>query len=199
MEAQLKNGMSRLDGELGKLPFMLHLERQSGIPKVHLFLAAVAAFLSLLLSLIIPELLMASLIITYPLLSTIRAIDGMSRQEHVQWLGYWAIQAIMLMLEQLSFGRLAQLLPHYALIKTAFSVWMWMPTTGALGATRVYDVAIRPLILMAKNACSGSGGQKIGKPPLNDKKPNSPLSAKVKVAEPVEHEQEEEKEDDKDK
>jgi receptor expression-enhancing protein 5/6 len=147
---QVKKLEESIDTFLSRYPTLFmyarlqSLEEQYGYSKVYLFLAVVLSAGSVLFALGGAKLLSDLVGFLYPAYASFKAIDSSDPNDDTQWLTYWVIFAIFNLLEStLSF--LVTWIPFYFLIKLAFLVWLYHPTTS--GAVVVYSSVVRPYVL----------------------------------------------------
>ena len=77
---------------------------------------------------------------------SIKAIDSKDKDDDTQWLTYWVVFALFILLEHLS---ISAYLPGYFILKFAFLIWLLSPFTR--GAKVVYDNVLTKLVNSKKH------------------------------------------------
>lgn len=80
--------------------------------------------------------------ILYPAYWSIKAIESKETDDDKQWLTYWTVFSLFIILE-LFCGVFLRFIPFYFFIKLAFLIWLFMPNTQ--GAVFVYNNFLRKL------------------------------------------------------
>jgi len=80
----------------------------------------------------------------YPAYVSIKAIESSTKSDDTQWLTYWVVFGLFNVLEFCS-DEIEAYFPIYWLVKCAFMLWLYLPTT--MGAHKVYTRFIRPFAL----------------------------------------------------
>jgi len=75
----------------------------------------------------------------YPAYASIRALQTQETKDDTQWLTYWVVFGLLVVVEDF-FYDLCTLLPFYFAIKFIFIIWLFYP--GTLGAAIVYRALI---------------------------------------------------------
>lgn len=141
---QLDAAERTLDRELSKYSIFLQAERKSGIKKTHLVVGAGFAVLSFIFLQLLPTLTLTLIATVYPALMTVAAIEHHNKQEDTRWLTYWLVLGAMAFIHLITGGALERVVPLFNVIKAAFLVWLFLPSTR--GATLIYEHAFRPLV-----------------------------------------------------
>ena len=81
--------------------------------------------------------------VVYPTLRSIMALETKEKEDDVQWLTYWSIYGMLVVLEEFS-SSLLTTIPYYFFIKVCFLIWLFNPMT--LGAQKIYVAVIAPLL-----------------------------------------------------
>ncbi|KAG9035457.1 ER membrane protein DP1/Yop1 [Tulasnella sp. JGI-2019a] len=121
--------MAQLDKELSKYPIINQLEQKTQVPKAYGALIAAVFFLSTIfintLALPVSNLVGWAL----PAYLSYRAIETPATEDDVQWLTYWTVFGFFTFLESLALRPVLYYVPYYFPIKTAFVLWLQLPTT----------------------------------------------------------------------
>ena len=83
-----------------------------------------------------------------PLIYSIKAVETNEKDDDTQWLTYWIIFSMFKITEGIA-DFLISFIPFYFLLKVAFLVWCYYPSTK--GASQVYNLVVRPYIVPAIN------------------------------------------------
>ncbi|MDP2435363.1 MAG: HVA22/TB2/DP1 family protein, partial [archaeon] len=68
----------------------------------------------------------------FPAYASFLAIRSTNKEEDTQWLAYWVIYTLFIVLESLT-DLFVEYIPLYHLLKLVFLIWLWFPQTQ--GAT----------------------------------------------------------------
>mmetsp|Transcript_14523 Transcript_14523/g.19910 ORF Transcript_14523/g.19910 Transcript_14523/m.19910 type:complete len:172 (+) Transcript_14523:52-567(+) len=79
----------------------------------------------------------------YPMIESVKAIESDAKSDDTLWLTYWLIFALFKVTEGFA-DFLLSTIPFYFLLKGAFLVWCYAPSTK--GADLIYKTVIRPYI-----------------------------------------------------
>ena len=131
------------------------LEKKTGVSKVYFFVFFTLLFSGLLYLAGGAKLIVDLAGFLYPAYMSFKALDTADTADDVQWLTYWVVFATFSIIEQ-TIGFVTGFIPFYYYIKIAFLVWLYHPSF--MGATVLYNQAIRPIILPMLNL--GGGTQK---------------------------------------
>ncbi|CAM9463836.1 unnamed protein product [Scytosiphon promiscuus] len=124
--------------------YMRKMEENYGGSRATWFLG-LFSFVSLMLYLIGGLALIANLIgFCYPAFASFKAIDSPDALASQQLLSYWAIFGAFFTMET-SFGFMTGMIPYYSIFKGVIFVYSFHPYTR--GATHLYDLVIRPLVI----------------------------------------------------
>jgi len=82
--------------------------------------------------------------ILYPTYASFKAIETPESEDDKQWLTYWVIQALVLLVETWV-GWLFMWFPFYDLIKLLVTLWMIAPQTQ--GAKVLYEEFVKPFLV----------------------------------------------------
>ncbi|KAG8856925.1 ER membrane protein DP1/Yop1 [Tulasnella sp. 330] len=136
--------MAQLDKELSKYPIVNQIEAKTQVPKAYGALIAAAVFLSTIfvntLALPVSNLVGWAL----PAYLSYRAIETPAPEDDKQWLTYWTVFGFFTFLESLALRPVLYYVPYYFPIKTAFVLWLQLPTTR--GALIFHHSVMRPVI-----------------------------------------------------
>lgn len=125
---QIKKADKDLDAVLSKQPFILKLERQSGIKKTQMVygLAALAGFF--LLYRLATSFVISIVLLAYPLVLSLEAVESHDKAKDAHILAYWSIIAFVQLVESiLPFIR--RYIPFYNLLKLTLAVYLYLPQT----------------------------------------------------------------------
>jgi receptor expression-enhancing protein 5/6 len=120
------------------------LEEKTGVSKVFFFVGFTALFCGLLYLAGGAKLMVDLAGFLYPAYMSFKALDTAETTDDVQWLTYWVVFATFSIIEG-TIGFVTGFIPFYYYIKIAFLVWLYHPQF--MGATVLYNQAIRPLVL----------------------------------------------------
>jgi len=136
--------MAQLDKELSKYPIINQLEAKTQVPKAYGALAAAVFFLSTIfintLALPVSNLVGWAL----PAYLSHRAIETPGHEDDIQWLTYWTVFGFFTFIESLALRPVLYYIPYYFPIKTAFVLWLQLPTTK--GAVTFHHSVIKPVV-----------------------------------------------------
>ncbi|KAG9017833.1 ER membrane protein DP1/Yop1 [Tulasnella sp. JGI-2019a] len=136
--------MAQLDKELSKYPIINQLEQKTQVPKAYGALIAAVFFLSTIfintLALPVSNLVGWAL----PAYLSYRAIETPATEDDVQWLTYWTVFGFFTFLESLALRPVLYYVPYYFPIKTAFVLWLQLPTTR--GAVTFHHSVLKPVV-----------------------------------------------------
>jgi receptor expression-enhancing protein 5/6 len=136
--------MAQLDKELSKYPIVNQIEAKTQVPKAYGALIAAVFFLSTIfintLALPVSNLVGWAL----PAYLSYRAIESPGTGDDTQWLTYWTVFGFFTFIESLALRPLLYYVPYYFPIKTAFVLWLQLPTTR--GATTFHHSVMKPVI-----------------------------------------------------
>lgn len=124
------------------------LEEKTGVSKVYFFVGFTALFSGLLYLAGGAKLMVDLAGFLYPAYMSFKALDTVDTADDVQWLTYWVVFATFSIIEQ-TIGFVTGFIPFYYYLKIAFLVWLYHPQF--MGATILYNQAIRPLVLPMLN------------------------------------------------
>ena len=85
-----------------------------------------------------------------PLYYSIKAVETNEKDDDTQWLTYWIIFSMFKITEGIA-DFLISFIPFYFLLKVAFLVWCYYPSTK--GATQVYNIIVKPYVVPFVNDC----------------------------------------------
>ncbi|KAI8911369.1 TB2/DP1, HVA22 family-domain-containing protein [Powellomyces hirtus] len=141
---ELRKGIDELDKSLSSVPFIIALEKQLGIQKVHL---AGIATVGMILFVLVFNNLHASLLTDlvgyiYPAYMSLKAV-GATTAVQGQWLGYWTIFGLFNLMEYAR-ETLLHVFPYYYTFKLLIVIWLISPS--ARGAATVYELLLKPLL-----------------------------------------------------
>ncbi|KAI8905312.1 hypothetical protein PhCBS80983_g06396 [Powellomyces hirtus] len=143
-KGELQSRLAELDKTLSGVPFVLALEKQSGIAKVHL--AGIATFGAILFVLIFNNLYAGLLTDVcgyfYPAYMSLKSV-GKGPREQGQWLGYWTVFVFLHLIEYAQ-DALLNIFPYYYTFKLVLVLWLISPS--AKGALFIYDLILKPLV-----------------------------------------------------
>ena len=89
--------------------------------------------------------LTAVITVVYPAIKSIQALETKGDDDDDSiWLTYWCVFGIFTLVDELGFFILS-MIPFYFYIKLVFFLWMMAPQTK--GATIIYKMLLRPLLL----------------------------------------------------
>ncbi len=80
--------------------------------------------------------------VAYPTFRSILALESKSNDDDKQWLSYWCIYGLIVVIDELACCLVARI-PYYFFLKVCFLIWLFNPQT--MGAKTIYDAAISPL------------------------------------------------------
>lgn len=120
------------------------LEEKTGVSKVFFFVGFTALFCGLLYLAGGAKLMVDLAGFLYPAYMSFKALDTAETTDDVQWLTYWVVFATFSIIDG-TIGFVTGFIPFYYYIKIAFLVWLYHPQF--MGATVLYNQAIRPLVL----------------------------------------------------
>lgn len=80
----------------------------------------------------------------YPTYATIRALESATKDDDTEWLTYWVVFATFSLLENFV-EFVIYWIPFYYPAKVTFLLWCMLPQYK--GAAKVYEFAIKPLVL----------------------------------------------------
>ena len=83
-----------------------------------------------------------------PLYYSIKAVETNEKDDDTQWLTYWIIFSVFKLTEGIA-DFLISFIPFYFLIKVAFLVWCYYPSTK--GAQQMYNAVVKPYIVPVIN------------------------------------------------
>jgi receptor expression-enhancing protein 5/6 len=136
--------IAQLDKELSKYPILNQLEAKTQVPKAYGALIAAAFFLSTIfintLALPVSNLVGWAL----PAYLSHRAIETPGQDDDTQWLTYWTVFGFFTFIESLALRPVLYYIPYYFPIKTAFVLWLQLPTTR--GAVTFHHSVIKPVV-----------------------------------------------------
>ena len=79
--------------------------------------------------------------VAYPAFMSFVALESEGEDDDKQWLTYWVVFGTFSIIDQFT-GIILSLIPFYYVLKVAFLIWMFHPTSQ--GATTIYDNFILP-------------------------------------------------------
>lgn len=125
---QIKKADKDLDTALSKQPFILKLERQSGIKKTQMVygLAALVGFL--LLYRLATSLVISIVLLAYPLILSLEAVESHDKAKDAHILAYWSIISFIQLTESI-LPFLRRYIPFYNLLKLSLAVYLYLPQT----------------------------------------------------------------------
>lgn len=165
---KIRSYEKQADRFLGRYPFVLQVERQTGVNKVHGVVLVMIALLVVAAYRLAPGAVAALALYAYPAYHTAAAIDRKSplqdsQQQH--WLSYWLAIATLKFLEAaVTAAWLERRVPLYGVLRIAFAVWMFAPRFR--GSLLVFERGLRPAfqqvallvdLVQSTVSCGGSG------------------------------------------
>jgi len=136
--------ISQLDKELSKYPILNQLEQKTQVPKAYGAIIAAVFFLSTIFinTLALP---VSNLVgWAFPAYFSYRALETPGHEDDVQWLTYWTVFGFLTFLESIALRLVLYYVPYYFPIKTAFVLWLQLPTTR--GAQVFHHSVLKPVI-----------------------------------------------------
>ena len=119
------------------------VEKSTGYHKVY-FVALLAVAAALLVVLVGGFNLVVNLVGFFtPAWASFKAIESKQKDDDTQWLTYWVVFASFSIVEQVA-GFLTRWIPFYQVLKLAFLVWCYHPST--CGASKVYNNVIKVFV-----------------------------------------------------
>ena len=80
--------------------------------------------------------------VVYPIFRSIQAIDSPDKNDDIQWLTYWSVYALTLIVDDI-FPFLSTVVPFYYFFKVCFLISLLNPAIN--GASQIYLLAIKPV------------------------------------------------------
>jgi len=130
-----------IDKELSKYPAAANFERQTGVPKVYVFLGLLGLYFFLVFFNIAGEFLVNFAGFIIPGYYSLDALFSTSKTDDTQWLTYWVVYAFLTVLE--SVINAVYWFPFYYTFKFVLILWMALPQTG--GAQILFRSFIQPV------------------------------------------------------
>lgn len=128
---QVKKADKDFDTMLSKQAFILKLERQSGIKKTNMVYGLVALAASLLLYRFATNFVISVVLLAYPLILSLEAVESHDKAKDAHILSYWSIIAFVQLLEAV-FPFLRRIIPFYNLLKLTLAVYLYLPQTKVM-------------------------------------------------------------------
>ena len=133
----------------GEAPVKMAAEKLKTEPKMILRggVGLVLVFAALLAFVFISDSIYPIVSVIYPAFATAKALNNDDRfsRDAKLWLSYWTCYGILTFLTENWFtGYVLRLIPLFALIQIAFTIWLYHPKTR--GAETINNVALAPVI-----------------------------------------------------
>uniref|UniRef100_F1LEQ9 Receptor expression-enhancing protein n=1 Tax=Ascaris suum TaxID=6253 RepID=F1LEQ9_ASCSU len=125
------------------------VEMKTGVKRLHIVSAFVAAQALYLIFGSGAELMCNVIGFLYPAYVSVKAIETANKDDDTQWLTYWVVFALLNVVEFFS-DTFTQYFPVYWLFKCAFLLYLYLPMT--LGAQKIYYRFIQPFVLKHQTA-----------------------------------------------
>lgn len=125
---QVKKADKDLDSVLSKQPFILKLERQSGIKKTQMVYGLAALAGIFLLYRLATNFVITVVLLAYPFALSLEAVESHDKAKDAHILSYWSILAALQMIEA-TFPFIRQYIPFYNLLKLSLAVYLYLPQT----------------------------------------------------------------------
>lgn len=149
---KIKKADQDLDALLAKQPFILKLERQSGVKKTHMVYGLAGVLVFFLLFQVATGLVLSLALFGYPLLLTLEAVEGHDKAKDAHILSYWAVIATLHLMEVLlPFTK--KYIPFYAFLKLTLAVWMYLPQTKVTPPAEALETVSHSLLLLCRAPC----------------------------------------------
>ena len=139
---QLQQKLELVNKEAEKIAFLKFISDKTKIPPAY-FMIATLLVLVFIVVLGIGSSFVSRLIgVLYPSIKSIQALETRNKDDDKQWLTYWCIFGLFIMLDEFAYF-LLDLIPLYYFGKVCFLIWLFNPTTQ--GATLLYQALVKPL------------------------------------------------------
>uniref|UniRef100_A0A915B310 Receptor expression-enhancing protein n=1 Tax=Parascaris univalens TaxID=6257 RepID=A0A915B310_PARUN len=125
------------------------IEMKTGVRRLHIVSAFVAAQALYLIFGSGAELMCNVIGFLYPAYVSVKAIETANKDDDTQWLTYWVVFALLSVVEFFS-NTFTQYFPVYWLFKCAFLLYLYLPMT--LGAQKIYYRFIQPFVVKHQTA-----------------------------------------------
>ncbi|KAI8384960.1 TB2/DP1, HVA22 family-domain-containing protein [Radiomyces spectabilis] len=161
-QAKFKEGLARLDKELGQFKYANEVERCTGVPKSYFVLGAGGLVFLMIFFNFAGQLITNAISWVYPAYASFKAIESPGTADDKQWLTYWTVVGFVQILEYFS-DILLYWFPFYYLFKTLFVLWLTLPQFR--GAEVLYGRFLRPFLVNAQSDIDRQAskiGQKVG-------------------------------------
>jgi len=157
--------MGQLDNELGKYPALKTFEQRTSVPKTYGVLFAGFTFLCLIFinTLALP----VSNVVGFglPAYLSFRAIESPGHEDDLQWLTYWVVFGWFTLMESVALRVVLHYLPWYFPLKTAFIIWLQLPSTR--GAQVFYHAVAKPVLNNLRNKQQAYNSNQYASPNFN--------------------------------
>ena len=137
-----------INKEVEKIKVVKSLADKTGLPAALFVFAPLLIFVIAVAAGIGASFFTRLIGVLYPTLKSIQALESPSKNDDKQWLTYWSIYGLLVVLDECA-GCILEHLPYYYFIKMCLLIWLLNPATQ--GATFVYDKAIQPLLKRYEN------------------------------------------------
>lgn len=128
---KIKKADKDLDTMLSKQAFVLKLERQSGVKKTHMIYGLAALAGSLILYRLATNFVMSVVLLAYPLILSLEAVESHDKAKDAHILAYWSIISFIQLLEVI-LPFLRRIIPFYNLLKLTLAVYLYLPETKVM-------------------------------------------------------------------
>lgn len=125
---KIKKADKDLDTMLSKQAFVLKLERQSGVKKTHMIYGIAALAGLLILYRLATNFVMSVVLLAYPLILSLEAVESHDKAKDAHILAYWSIISFIQLLEAI-LPFLRRIIPFYNLLKLTLAVYLYLPET----------------------------------------------------------------------
>jgi receptor expression-enhancing protein 5/6 len=138
----LKEKIEKLKKEADQMPLLHTIEEKTGVKAVYIFIGLIV-FAFMLVFFGFWAALIANLVgFLYPAFKSMKALDTLEEDDDKQWLIYWSIYGMFILIDDYSTFFISYF-PYYYTLKLAFIIWLYFPTTK--GAILIYNLFLKSL------------------------------------------------------
>ena len=148
----LKDKVNELQKDLEDIPVLQKFEAKTGVKASYAVLGLLGLIALILFIGSMGQLLTDIVGFLYPAYKSLKSLESAKTSDDKQWLTYWAVLGVFIVLDTYSEFILSYM-PSYYLLKFLFVIWLMSPMTR--GAQVLYDKVLRNLFLKYEDKVQG--------------------------------------------
>ena len=137
-----KQKLDILNEEAEKLPLVRNVAEKANVPPAYVLIGLIVGTVFFVVFGLGSAFIVNLACFAYPAYKSYKALESKGQDDDKQWLTYWTVYALFVLIDEYS-EIILSFIPYYYLLKLCFLVWLFMPTTN--GAIVIYENGIGPL------------------------------------------------------